>query len=86
MEDGCLRGYKTYDFLRTPKQSESHRYFKIRWNASEVDLVYAYYPEVRGTASTIEDTAKYALMTKVLRRSPGFVGQLVGRILYKHLG
>jgi hypothetical protein len=86
MEDGCLRGYKTYDFLRTPKQGESHRYFKIRWNASEVDLVYAYYPEVRGTASTIEDTAKYALMTKVLKRSPGFVGRLVGRALYRHLG
>jgi hypothetical protein len=86
MEDGCLKGYKTYDFLRTPKQSRSLRDFKLRWNASEIDLIYAYYPEVKGTASTIEETTKYAIMTKVLRRSPPFVGRLLGRILYKHLG
>jgi CelD/BcsL family acetyltransferase involved in cellulose biosynthesis len=86
MEMGCQRGLRTFDFLRTPKSSESLRYFKQRWNAREIDLNYLYYPEVRGTASTVEETAKYRLMTAVLRRSPGFMGRLLGRALYRHLG
>jgi hypothetical protein len=86
METGCTRGQTGFDFLRTPKNSESLRYFKQRWNASEYDLMYMYYPEVRGTASTIEDTAKYRLMTAVLSRSPVIVGRLLGRALYRHLG
>lgn len=86
METGCKRGHTGFDFLRTPKSSESLRYFKQRWNASEFDLVYMYYPEVRGTASTIEDTAKYRVMTTVLRRSPVFVGRVLGNMLYRHLG
>ncbi len=88
MEMGCEKGFKSFDFLRTPKNSHSQslRYFKQRWNAYEVDLSYLYYPEIRGTASTIEDSAKYAIMTRVLKRSPNFVGRLVGRALYRHLG
>jgi serine/alanine adding enzyme len=86
MESGCIRGFKRFDFLRTPKKSKSLRYFKERWNAYEVDLNYLYHPEVRGTASTIEETAKYRLLTAVLRRSPAFVGKALGRILYRHLG
>ncbi len=86
MEMGCTRGYEAFDFLRTPKRSSSLRYFKERWNAFEVDLDYLYYPEIRGTASTIEETTKYILMTHVLKRSPVFFGRLLGRALYRHLG
>ncbi len=86
MEMGCLKGYKAFDFLRTPKHSQELRYFKDRWNAFDVDLEYLYYPEVCGTASTVEETGKYKLMTSVLKRSPGFVGRSLGRMLYRHLG
>ncbi len=86
MEMGCHRGFEAFDFLRTPKSSESLRYFKTRWGAYEEDLNYLYHPEVAGTASTVEDSAKYALMTGVLKRSPLFVGKLLGRLLYRHLG
>jgi CelD/BcsL family acetyltransferase involved in cellulose biosynthesis len=86
MEMGCARGFTRFDFLRTPRKSKSLRYFKERWNAYEVDLNYLYHPEVRGTASTIEETAKYRLLTAVLKRSPAFVGKGLGRILYRHLG
>ena len=86
MEMGCGRGFTSFDFLRTPKSSDTLRYFKQRWNAREIDLNYLYYPEVRGTASTVEETAKYRLMTAVLRRSPVFMGRLLGRALYRHLG
>jgi CelD/BcsL family acetyltransferase involved in cellulose biosynthesis len=86
METGCRRGHTGFDFLRTPKNSDSLRYFKRRWNASEFDLLYMYHPEIRGTASTIEETTKYRLMTAVLRRSPVVVGKLLGRALYRHLG
>lgn len=86
MEMGCERGFEAFDFLRTPRNSESLRYFKTRWGACEEDLSYLYYPEVAGTASTVEDSAKYALMTRVLKRSPLSVGKLFGRLLYRHLG
>jgi hypothetical protein len=86
MEMGCERGFEAFDFLRTPKSSESLRYFKTRWGAYEEDLTYIYHPEVAGTASTVEDSAKYAIMTRVLKRSPLFVGKLLGRLLYRHLG
>jgi lipid II:glycine glycyltransferase (peptidoglycan interpeptide bridge formation enzyme) len=86
METGCLRGFQRFDFLRTAKKSKQLRYFKERWNAREVDLNYIYYPEVRGTASTIEETAKYRVMTAILKRSPAFVGKALGRVIYKHLG
>jgi lipid II:glycine glycyltransferase (peptidoglycan interpeptide bridge formation enzyme) len=86
MEMGCHRGYQDFDFLRTAKSNQSLRYFKQRWNAVEVDLNYLYYPEIRGTASTVEESAKYMLMTRILKRSPAFVGRLAGRVLYPHLG
>jgi lipid II:glycine glycyltransferase (peptidoglycan interpeptide bridge formation enzyme) len=86
IEMGCERGFQAFDFLRTPKNSESLRYFKTRWGAHEEDLVYMYHPEVAGTASTVEESAKYAIMTRVLKRSPLFVGKLLGRVLYRHLG
>jgi CelD/BcsL family acetyltransferase involved in cellulose biosynthesis len=86
MEMGCARGCEAFDFLRTPRTSKTLRYFKERWNAFEVDLNYLYYPEIRGTASTIEDSAKYKMMTKVLTRAPLFFGKALGRLLYRHLG
>ncbi len=86
MENGCRQGFKKFDFLRTPKNSQSQRYFKQRWNAYEVDLNYLYYPEIKGTAATIEETAKYRLLTTVLKRSPTWLGVALGRLLYRHLG
>lgn len=86
MENGCKRGFKRFDFLRTPKSSESQRYFKRRWNAYEVDLNYLYYPQIRGTAATVEETTKYRLLTGVLRRVPNWVGVALGKVLYRHLG
>jgi hypothetical protein len=86
MERGCLAGFKTFDFLRTPKASQELRYFKDRWNAFEVDLEYLYYPQVCGTASTVEESAKYRLMTRVLKRAPHGAGKALGRVLYRHLG
>jgi len=86
MENGCKQGFRNFDFLRTPKNSQSQRYFKQRWNAYEVDLNYLYYPRIRGTAATIEETTKYRLMTTVLKRSPRWLGVMLGRLLYRHLG
>lgn len=86
MEMGCLKGFKSFDFLRTPKNAPELRYFKDRWNAHEVDLEYLYHPLVCGTASTIEESLKYRVMTSVLKRAPNLVGRSLGRLLYRHLG
>lgn len=86
MEMGCLKGYRAFDFLRTPKNAKDLRYFKDRWNAHEVDLDYLYHPLVCGTASTVEETLKYRVMTTVLKRAPDLVGRALGRLLYRHLG
>ncbi len=86
MENGCRRGFKRFDFLRTPKSSETQRYFKRRWNAYEVDLNYLYYPQVKGTAATIEETTKYRMLTTLVKRAPTWFGIALGRLLYRHLG
>jgi hypothetical protein len=86
VELASQRGFAKFDFLRTAKPSRSLRDFKLRWNAHEVDLIYMYYPAVYGTAATVEETAKYKIMAFVLKRSPSFVGRMLGRMLYKHLG
>jgi CelD/BcsL family acetyltransferase involved in cellulose biosynthesis len=86
IELGCRRGHTRFDFLRTARPSGSLREFKLRWNAHEVDLNYMYYPAVYGTAATVEETARYRLMTFVLKRSPSFVGRMLGRMIYRHLG
>ena len=46
MEMGCIMGYKSFNFLRTPKNAEDLGHFKRRWNAFEVDLEYLYHPRV----------------------------------------
>jgi CelD/BcsL family acetyltransferase involved in cellulose biosynthesis len=86
MELGCLKGYRFFDFLRSPKNDEGLRYFKHRWSAVEVDLQYLFHPQVCGTASTVEESAKYKLMAAVLKRAPKFVGKGLGRMIYGHLG
>jgi len=86
IEMGCLEGFEKFDWLRTPRNAESLRYYKERWNSYEVDLNYLYYPEVRGTAGTVEESARYRLMTSVVKRTPDFVGKTAGRLIYKHLG
>jgi CelD/BcsL family acetyltransferase involved in cellulose biosynthesis len=86
MERGCLKGYKTFDFLRTPRNAQTLRYFKERWNAYEMDLEYLYHPRVAGTVSTIEETAKYRVMTATLKRAPKSVGKALGRAIFRHLG
>jgi CelD/BcsL family acetyltransferase involved in cellulose biosynthesis len=86
IELGCTRGYAKFDFLRTARAGASLREFKLRWNAVEIDLHYLYYPAVCGTAATVENTARYRLMTFVLKRSPKVLGRMLGRLLYRHLG
>ncbi|MGQ9603008.1 MAG: lipid II:glycine glycyltransferase FemX [bacterium] len=86
MENGCLKGFRKFDFYRTPKNSESQRSFKKRWNSYEVDLDYMYYPKVKGTAATIEETAKYKIMQSMVRRMPRFTAIWLGSLLYRHLG
>lgn len=86
IEWACLNGYEKWDFLRTPRDNRGLRFFKAKWGGNEVDLDYLYYPEVKGSAGTIEESAKYRLMTTVLKRSPAFVGKALGRMFYRHLG
>ncbi len=86
IENGCLKGFKIFDFCRTPKNSESQRFFKRRWNTYEVDLDYMYYPQVKGTAATLEETAKYRIMQSMVRRMPKFAVIWLGNLLYRHLG
>jgi lipid II:glycine glycyltransferase (peptidoglycan interpeptide bridge formation enzyme) len=86
MEWGCRAGCRSFDFLRSERADERLRYFKSRWRAEEVGLSYYYYPEIKGTAATVERSLKYRLLTGLLRRSPTFVSRAVGRLLYPHLG
>lgn len=86
MEWGCRTGCRSFDFLRTDAADGKLRYFKGRWRAQELDLPYFYYPEIKGTAATVESSLKYKLITGLLKRMPASAGGLFGRLFYRHFG
>ncbi len=83
MEWGCEQGYTAFDFGRADLEDEGLRSYKRRWGAAETPLTYAYLPtipEEKGTGKLGE------LMKKVLQRSPVWVSQAAGEILYRFVG
>jgi len=81
---GCRENLKYFDFGRSLLTHRSLIEFKERWGAQELDLVYYYYPVVKGVDS--ENGFGRKLLSIINRGLPGPLLQLEGRLLYPHLG
>lgn len=79
----CEDGFQTLDFGRTDLENEGLRSFKRSWGAAEVELSYTYLAEHEPTPGP---GLRDRLMGATIRRSPAFVGRLIGEALYRHAG
>jgi FemAB-related protein (PEP-CTERM system-associated) len=83
---GCQHGYTMLDLGRTACDNEGLMEFKRRWGAVKEPLVYYYYPQQAGLASTSEQSLKYRLLTGVWKKLPLEITGPMGGYLYRHLG
>lgn len=75
----CESGYRRFDFGRSDPGHTSLQEFKRRWGGVEQELMYA----VAGRAPHSERRSS-RLVAPVLRRSPLWLGRLVGSALYRY--
>jgi len=79
----CESGYRRLDFGRTDAGNEGLRKFKRSWGAEEVELAYTHLgKEPPSTEPGLRDR----VLETTIRRSPAFVGRLIGAALYRHAG
>jgi CelD/BcsL family acetyltransferase involved in cellulose biosynthesis len=78
---GCENGFQTFDFGRSDLESMGLRQFKDSWGSQEAALLYTTLGE-RG-ARPAEGRMQAAVGT-IVRRSPPWVCQVMGELLYKY--
>ena len=81
----CRRGYKTFDFGRTEPENEGLRIFKSGWNTKETKVNYFRY-DLGRSAFIQNGTGINPLYTKLMHKLPVPVLELMGRVLYRHVG
>lgn len=79
----CEEGFDTLDFGRTDIDNDGLRSFKRSWGAEEVELSYTYLTESEPSPGP---GLRDRVMGATIRRSPAFVGRLIGEALYRHAG
>ncbi|MEO5930584.1 MAG: GNAT family N-acetyltransferase [Candidatus Kapaibacterium sp.] len=84
LRQGCLAGYRSFDWGRTDTEHIGLRDFKRGWGAEEYPLRGSILadspPDVRTSG------ASRTLMVHVIRRSPPWVCRALGELLYGQLG
>jgi Acetyltransferase (GNAT) domain len=76
--------FSRFDFGKTALSNEGLRQFKNGWNATEMELAYSYFPS--GPSGRLFDVLNTNAVVPIIRRSPQFVCQLAGEMLYKYFG
>ena len=80
---GCENAMHIFDYGRTDLSNEGLRNFKLGWGADEESLVYTFL----GTPPDHSITGwKQKLSENAIRRSPVWVGRVLGELLYRHVG
>lgn len=82
---GCLNGKRRLDFGRTDMDNQGLRSFKLAWGAEERVLACSKLAPAR-TRRSSGVSAGSGPLGVVIRRSPPLVGQMVGSLLYRHVG
>lgn len=85
LEAAIEKGYKTFDFGRTSRDSGPYR-FKKQWGAEECALSWHYILNAGGELPRINpDNPKYRFAVNVWRRLPMPVANILGPRVVKHL-
>lgn len=86
IERGCMAGYRFFDFGRTSPDNEGLMRYKEMWGAQSQDLPYYYNPHVKGATATEGGGVSYRLVTRIWRKLPNSITNLVGPMLFRHIG
>jgi hypothetical protein len=81
IEWSCQQNHCYIDFGKTDLEDEGLRYFKNGWGAKEESLPYSYL----GDSELATSSGRVNRMSRmIIRRSPEWVGQVIGELLYGH--
>ena len=81
----CEKGFKNFSFGRTEKENEGLRQFKQGWGAREYMIKYYKY-DFRENAFVHESFSVNRLYRKIFKTLPVPVLNMMGNILYRHVG
>lgn len=79
-------GYQYVDFGKSGSENMGLIIFKKRWGCQEYDLPYYYYPNSEEVGNHKESSTTYKLANQFFKWAPLWMGRVVSRFLYKHLG
>jgi CelD/BcsL family acetyltransferase involved in cellulose biosynthesis len=83
---GVAQGYASLDFGRTSPDNEGLIRYKNMWGMKDKELLYYYYPRIKGAVSKKESGFGYRLMTSMWRHVPLGIMEMMSPVIYKHLG
>jgi hypothetical protein len=81
----CRHGYTRFSFGRTDPDNEGLRRFKNGWGTDEKVIRYFKYDISKKEFKT-EKTSNGAITLTIFRKMPIFLSELVGKVLYRHVG
>jgi len=81
---GCEHGYLFFDWGRTDLRTQGLRKFKQGWSSEEQILHYSIL--AKSTPRNMSDSKAASIMASIIKRSPTWVGRLIGETLYSHFG
>ena len=80
---GCKGGYTSIDFGRTSPDNEGLMRYKGMWGANCLDVMYYYYPQIRGATSIEESGLAYKTATWMWQKLPDYLVERLGPFLYR---
>ncbi len=86
IEDGCTRGYRSYDFGRVFNADAGLIRFKARWGTSPKPLCSSYYPASTGPSMPDRGSSRFRLAKTVMQRMPMPVYSKFSEAVFRHLG
>lgn len=81
---GCEHGYQFLDWGRTDLHTQGLRRFKLGWSSEEQILHYSVLS--KQTPRNIADSKVASIVASIIKRSPTWVGRLIGEVFYTHFG
>jgi len=80
------QNYKYYNFGRTACNNKGLLFYKSRWGTEEKPLYYLFCPAAKSNRGKREQGFCYNIARKFFRKSPLFISQALGHLLYNHMG
>lgn len=80
-------GYKIFSFGRTSPQNKGLMTHKGRWGTKVDDLPSFFYPGLFGERHREKESSwKYRIITKMSQKAPSALFQILGKLVYRHMG